>query len=85
MTQNTLKGTLSILAGLAILLLCLSIWMRTTGYQLPKTTYIIDGYTPVLGHQLVQPIQSFLLNSKVMLVSGLLSVLCFTGLYELNK
>jgi hypothetical protein len=85
MTQRTLKGTLSIIAALAILLLTLSIWMKFTGYRLPESVYIVDGYSPVFGYQLVEPLQNTLMSSKVMLVSLLLSVLCFTGLYELNK
>jgi hypothetical protein len=85
MTQRTIRGTLIIVATGAILFIIVSVWMRYTGYRLPETSYIVDGYVPVMGHQIVPPIQSFLLNTKVMLVSVLLSMLCFTGLYELNK
>jgi len=84
-TKNTLKGLLAITAAIAILLFIISILMKFTGYRLSESVYLIDGYVPVFGYQLVEPIQNALLSPKVMLVSLLLSVLCFTGLYELNK
>lgn len=85
MTQRTLNGALVIVATLPILFIIISCWMRLTGFRLPETSYIVDGHVPVLGHQFVEPIQSFLLSLKVMLVSVLLSALCITGLHELNK
>jgi uncharacterized membrane protein len=83
--HNKISGLLAIIAVVAVLLFTISILMKFTGYRLSESVYLIDGYTPVLGYQLLAPIQSVLLSSKVMLVSLLLSVLCFTGLHELNK
>lgn len=83
--ENLAKNTLISLGVISGMLLGLTLFMKLTGYKMPSTTYVMGAYIPVYGYQLIEPIQNFLLSSKVMFASLIISVACVFGIYELNK